>query len=242
MNKLLYKDRKFKAWNIERLAEVLCEEWAALNPELILNKKTAYGFRASRISFPGSVHVTVDVSNSKNPEAEYVTPLFNLSLSPDPDDLSTHVLNTFQLSDFIQLFPELSGRKTVFVIGKSEPWVSSNFAQAVQLGLPLLEVLSDFDTCFDFLISKTYKIADDILDTEKLSIGQYLNRVKAYRLAQIYGHLERLNEAVDAIHTSADTNDRAKQDLDRLCAARSPGNASWLYTSEMINALCAKRK
>lgn len=238
MNSLLYKDKKFRTWNIDRLAEALCEEWRVLKPELTIGKKTAYGYRATRISFSGEVRVTIDMSNSKVLDAGYVSPLFNLSLSPDPDDRSFHVLNTFQFMDFMELFPELSDRKTLFVIGKNEPWANSHFERSAQLGLLMVEILLNFNTCFDFLTNNTYEISGELLDTRKLLAGQYLNRVKAYRLAENYGHPERLEEAINAIRGSAKVNDVARQNLDKLCVTKSPGSATWLYTPEMIERLC----
>jgi len=235
---LVYEGKKFKTWNVARLAEALSEDWHDLNPELTVNKKTAYGYKAMRISFPSSLRVTIDMSNTKIPDESRVSPLLNLSLSPDPDDINMHVLNTFQLADFMSLFPELSDRKTLFVIGVNEPWIGSHFARAAYLCQSLIKVLSTFDTCFDFLISDTYTIAGIVLDTKSLHMGQYLNRVKAYRLAEIYGHNEKLDQAAEAICASARQNDMAKRDLDRICATKSPGSASWLYTQDMIDDLC----
>ena len=238
MNSVLYENKSFKTWDVSRLADVLCDEWSSLAPELTLSKKTAYGFKATRISFNGEVRVTIDMSKPKIARAGYITPLFNLSLSPDPDDLSFHVLNTFQLMNFMKLFPEISGNNPPFIIGKDEPWVASGFAKAASLGLPLIKELLQFNSCFGFLTSDTYEISGQVLDMKNLGIDQYLNRVKAYRMAQIYDHPERLEEAIDAIRKSAKNNDMAKKDLDRICNNKSAGSASWLYTKEMIERLC----
>jgi len=162
-----------------------------------------------------------------------------LSLSPDPDNFELHVLNTFQFSDFMALLPELADKKTLFVIGVNESWTNSHFARAAHLGIPMVETLLKFETCFEFLTSDTYKVAGEILDTSKLHMGQYLNRVKAYRMAEIYKHPEKYEEAVKAIRNAANNNEMAKRDLDRVCAAKSPGSAAWLYSPRLITALCA---
>lgn len=232
----LYPDKKFSSWNINRIAEVLCDEWSSLNPEL-QKDVVIYDKKSTLISFKGEVNVTLEITKQRHPEKDLVQMYFGLSLSPTPYNVKTHVLNTIDMALFMGLFPELSD-KHFFTIAKTEPWDGSLFSKSAKAMELVIKALLGFESCFHLLLDDEYEVGGVKLKSSSLSLSHHLNQVKAYRLAEIYGHPERLDEAIDAIKRFAKTDKLSQQRLDKLCETKSPGGMDWLYTGEMLGRLC----
>lgn len=236
MNKTpLYKDKKVTNWTINRVAEVLYSEWKTLNPQLEKNV-AIYGKKTTLISFNGEVNVALEITKQRFPEKDFLEMYFEISLSPILYDLNTHVLNTLDMGVFIEIFPELKDERC-FTLAKSEPWNGSLFAKAAQVMRTIIEIMLNFESCFHFLLDDEYKLNGSKLDSKSLSLTHHLNQVKAYRLAEIYGHPEKLDEAIKAIKRYAQIDELSHQRLEKLCTAKSAGGMDWLYTPEMIERL-----
>jgi len=237
MSSPLYSDKKFTSWTIKRVAEALCDEWMSLNPKLEHDTGTAYSAKSTRISFKGEVQVTLDITRDKYPSKDSIEIVILLSLSPDPNDLSMHVLNTLNIGMFLDCLSDLTGKR-LFSIKKDELWEGSILQTAARRGLPIIGSMLHFESCFHLLLDDEYEIGGTKLDSKSLSLTHHLNQVKAYRLAEIYGHPEKLDEAIKAIKRFATTDELSQQRLDKLCATKSPGGMNWLYTTEMLERLC----
>lgn len=233
----LYKGRKITGWTIKRVAEVLSSEWELLGPDLKPDAMTAYSHKSTQISFEGAVKVTLGFVRDKYPPSDSVGIADTLSFNPNPSDLSMHVLNTLNLGMFLGLFPELTDKK-LFIIKKEEPWEGSVMQIIARRGMPLIETMLKFESCFHLLLDDEYEIDGVRLDSKSLSLTHHLNQVKAYRLAEIYGHPEKLDEAIEAIKKFAEIDELSRQRLDKLCSTKSAGGMDWLYTQEMIERLC----
>jgi len=237
MNKKpLYRDKKFTKWTIERVAEALCGEWRVLRPELEKGA-VVYDKKSTQISFKGEVNVALDIIKQRYPEKDFVQMYFGLSLSPVPNELKTHVLNTLDMALFVGLFPELSSGH-FFTIAKTEPWDGSLFSVTAQAMRSIIEILLRFESCFHLLLDDEYEIGGTKLDSKSLSLTHHLNQVKAYRLAEIYGHPEKLNEAVEAIKRFAAIDELSGQRVAALCAKKPQDAANWLYTTGLLERLC----
>lgn len=236
MQKTLYKDRKFKSWTILRLAEVLCEEWAELNPVLI-KQRIAYSSKMTSIQFKGEITVTLDIEQNRYPPENTLQVPFSLSLSPTPDSLEFHVLNTFQFGSFVGRSSKM-GVKNCFDIHKTEPWEGSVFQKTAEVSKLIIEQMLEFDSCFDLLVKDKVKVGDEIFDMRELKLTQHLNRVKAYRFAEIYGHAERLDEAVDAIKKGMKKDESARRQVKEYYQKMLAGHEDWLYTKEMLERIC----
>ena len=94
-----------------------------------------------------------------------------------------------------------------------------------------------FESCFEILIKDESKIENEIFDMRPLGQTQHLNRVKAYRLAEIYGHPEKLDEAIDAIKRGLMTNDFACRQVENFYQKRLSNKEDWLYTNDMLERL-----
>jgi hypothetical protein len=235
MTEPLYKDRKFKSWTVNNLAQILCEEWADLNPTL-LKDRDSYGKKVTSITFQGEVNVTLDIMKQRYPKEGSLQVVFPLSLSPKLDDLSTHVLNTFDFSHFVGCSSKL-GSQSFFTIGKTEPWEGSIFQQTAQVGHSIIEVMRSFESCFNLLTKDESKVGDELFDMRSLELTQHLNRVKAYRLAEIYGHPEKLDEAIAAIKKGLKTNDSARRQVENFYGRKLSGDTDWLYTNDILERL-----
>ncbi|HSW65686.1 MAG TPA: hypothetical protein VLI54_00925 [Bacillota bacterium] len=232
----LYEGKKITSWSLDRVAEVLCEEWSVLSPELEKGV-SIYGKKTTQITFKGEVHVALELTRQKYPDKDSIAMYIGLSLSPLPYDLKTHVLNTLDMGMFMQLFPQLHG-KHFFTIAKSEPWKGSLFSTAAQALQSVVRVMLNFESCFHLLLDDEYHVGGVRLASSSLSLTHHLNQVKAYRLAEIYGYPEKLDEAVQAIKGYAQTDELSQQRLDKMCAAKSAGGMGWLYTPEILERLC----
>jgi hypothetical protein len=232
----LYEGKKFTSWTINKVAEVLCDEWNTLNPKLE-NDVLIYDKKTTLISFKGEVNVALEITRQRFPKKDLLEMYFETSLSPIPYDLSTHVLNTLDMAIFMKRFPELGG-KHFFTIAKVEPWNGSLFSKTAQAMRSVIEAMLNFESCFHLLLDDEYEVNDVRLDMKSASITHHLNQVKAYRLAEIYGHPEKLDEAIRAIKSFAQTDELSQRRLGQLCESRSLGGMDWLYTPEMIERLC----
>lgn len=231
----LYEGRNFTSWNIAKVSEVLCEEWKHLGP--VLQKDVdIYGKKEIQISFRGEVSVALEVGKQRFPDKDSVQMYFRLSLSPVPYDLKTHVLNTLDMALFVGLFPQFSG-KHFFTIAKTEPWQGSLFSDAAQMMALLINEMRNFESCFHLLLDDEYSVDDIRLDSASLSLSHHLNQVKAYRLAEIYDHPEKLDEAVLAIKRFAVIDEPTQRRLEQLRAAKSAGGMDWLYTHDLLERL-----
>lgn len=233
----LYKDKKFTSWSIKRVAEALSEEWGALHPIIEHGVMTTYSSTLTRISFKGEINIAVDIAKDKYPAHDSVEIVLLLRLSPNPNDLSTHVLNTLNLGTFLDALPQVTGQK-LFSIKKDEPWEGSVLQATAQRAKPIIETMLTFESCFHLLLDDEYEVDGAKLDSKSLGLTHHLNQVKAYRLAEIYGHLEKLDEAIRAIKDYAESDELSRQRIDKLCVAKSPGGMDWLYTPEIIERLC----
>lgn len=234
----LFAGKKFTSWNIKRVAEALCEEWRALGPAFEPDAKTAYSSTLPRISFQGEIRVTIDIAKGKYPAKDFVEIVPLLRLSPDPNDRAFHVLNTLSLGLFMDCLVRAPGPDVPFTIQKQEPWQGSALQASARVMQGIIQALLTFETCFHLLLDDTYEINDVILDSKSLGLAHHLNQVKAYRLAEIYGHPEKLDEAVTAIKRYAQDDTLSGQRLDKLCTDQSAGGMDWLYTSEILRRLC----
>lgn len=235
MSQTLYKDEKFTVWTFNKVTEALCDEWQPLKPTLQPNTLTAYSYKATRISFEGNVNVTLDITKDRLMSKDHIEIAVLLSLSPDPNSLETHVLNTFSLGEFMH-FPQLSGRK-IFTIRKDEPWENSTLAFTARLGLQVIQAMLNFESCFHLLLDDEYEINGTKLDMRSMSISHHLNQVKAYRLAEIYGHPEKLDEAIAAIKTFAQQDELTMERLENLRSHVPDEASNWLYTKEFLKKL-----
>ena len=232
----LYKDRKISSWTVSALTEVLTEEWSCLNP--IVTKGVFYSKKGTILTFSGEVNIAIEVIKEPHaPEGEMHNAL-SLSLSPVPFSIETHVLNTFDFHYFMRALPEFSGKR-VFMIGKHETWEGSIFSQVTAIVGSIIEEMLNFNRCFDLLTKDTFLVAGKKFDTTNDGFQQYLSRIKAYRLAEIYEHPEKLEDALNAIQESIETNGMAHDNFKRVC--ESGGVGSWLYTPEMVNRIQAHR-
>jgi len=223
----LYEGKKFTSWTLDRLAEVIFEEWKDLDPKLEKGI-IAYEKKVTQISFKGEVNVALKIMSRRSSEKDLVQLYFVTSLSPIPNDLSTHALNTLDMGMIINLFPELEG-KDCFSIGKTEPWEGSLFSQATKTMYSVVRTMLKFDSCFHLLLDNDYIIDDTKISSKKLSLTHHLNQVKAYRLAETYGHPEKFDEAIDAIKKFALTDVSSSPFLQHLVF--STCQRSWRETS-----------
>lgn len=235
MAESLYKDKKFKSWSISHLAETLCDEWSDLRPRLIKNR-TSYGKKVTSILFDGEVNVMLDIMKQRHSKEDNLQVVFGLSLSPNPDDLSIHVLNTFDFSHFVGLSPKLAGR-SYFTIENSEPWKGSIFQQTAQVGYSVIKSMLTFESCFNLLVQDESTVGDEIFDMRPLGQTQHLNRVKAYRLAEVYGHNDKLEVAIVKIKEGLENNSFARRQVEDFYEKISSGNEDWLYTNDMLERL-----
>ncbi len=241
MNKeQIYRDKKFTAWNISRVMEALSNEWESLHPIFEPGAKTAYSHKSNRISFKGEINVTLDFIKDTYPAKNYIQITDPLSLSPNPNDLNTHVLNTLNLGMFLGGFPELAGSK-LFVIRKDEPWEGSFIQTVAQRGRQVIEKMLKFETCFHLLLDDEYEVGGIKLNSKALSLTYHLNQVKAYRLAEIYGHPEKLDEAIEVIKRFARLDEITNERLIVLYAKDPKNDANWLYTTEFLERLQASK-
>ncbi|HYH75618.1 MAG TPA: hypothetical protein VD735_06715 [Candidatus Saccharimonadales bacterium] len=95
----------------------------------------------------------------------------------------------------------------------------------------------NFESCFHLLLDDEYEFADTKINSTNLSLTHHLNQVKAYRLAEIYGHVEKLDEAVKAIKDFAHKDELSRRRLDQLRQAGSAEGMNWLYTPELLERL-----
>lgn len=231
----LYDAKKVTSWTVDRVSEVLTLEWHDLNPNLQLGVKS-YGAKVAQISFEGQVHVALHITQQRFAEKDVVAMDYGFSLSPKPYDIDTHVLNTFDMGAFIGLFPQYSGTNS-FTIAKKEQWVTSRFANVANSMHALIEVLLSFDSCFDLLTSDLYEVDGVTLDLKSLSLTHHLHMVKAYRLAEIYGHPEKCQEAVRAILAFAQTDQLTHERLESLRQKDPKKDANWLYSEKLLEKL-----
>ena len=101
----------------------------------------------------------------------------------------------------------------------------------------VIETMLLFESCFHLLLDDEYVINGTKLDMTHLSLMHHLNQVKAYRLAEIYGHPEKLNEAVEAIKRFAAIDELSGKRLEALLTKKTQDAANWLYTKELIERL-----
>lgn len=233
----LHVSKKFTSWTIDRVAEVIYNEWGMFNPKL-QKAVVVYGKKVTQISFKRDVGVALEVGRQRYSDKDSVQMYFGLSLSPLPYNFKTHVLNTFDLADFVGLFPNLSG-KHFFSIPKTELWNNSLLSEAAQAMYLVIKTMLDFESCFHLLLDDKYEIDGTKLDARSLSITHHLNQVKAYRLAEIYGHPEKLDEAVEAIKRFARIDELSKERLETMCAQNPQDASNWLYTTELLEKLGA---
>jgi hypothetical protein len=235
MTESLYKDRKFKSWTILRLAEVSCEEWSDLNPQLVKGRMS-YGMKVTSIMFKGEVNVTLDIMRQRYPEENVLQVVFGLSLSPNPEDLTMHVLNTFDFSDFVGLSSKLSDIN-YFSIPKTAPWEGSVFQQTAQVSHGIIESMLSFESCFCLLTEEHPKVREEVFDMRSLEMTQHLIKAKAFRLAEIYGHPEKLDDAIAAMKRNLETNEPVRQRVERVAAIEISDTEDWLYTNNLIKRL-----
>lgn len=234
MTETLYKDRRFKSWTVNNLAETLCEEWADLYPTLIKDRKS-FGRKVTSVAFHGEVNITLNIMKQRYPKDGILQVVFELSLSPKMDDLTTYVLNGFDFSHFVSLSSKLSG-SNFFTIGKTETWEGSVFQQTAQVGRSIIETMLTFESCFNLLIQDESKVRGEIFDMRKTN--QQLMHVKAYSFANVYGHREKLDDAVVAIKRSLVKDDYARSKVEKFCLAKSADGEDWLYTNELLERIC----
>lgn len=234
---ILYNNEKFTTWTLNHIAEVLYEEWSDMHPTLAKDAEV-YGRNVTNISFEDEVSVSLALSRQPYPQPGHLDLGIGMSLSPKSWDAKTHVLNTFDIADFLGLFPQL-GNEKFLSIPKTCPWGDSYFPEVARASRSLLKVLLKFDACFELLTNNTYSISGDILNTKKLDLTYHLNCIKAYHLAKVYNHPERFDEAIKAIRDSASVSEFATKRLKEFCATHDPGGLEWLYSLEMIERLNA---
>jgi len=73
-NNISHKDRAYAKWTINKVAEVLCDEWKDLNPKL--DKDIfVYEKKVTQISFKGEVNVALMLMKQRFPRnVLYVKP------------------------------------------------------------------------------------------------------------------------------------------------------------------------
>lgn len=235
MNPSLYEGKKIASWTLAKIAEALCDQLNTFDP--VLEKDAVvYGKKTIQITFRGEISVALDLTKQRFPNADSVQMYIGMSLSPNPYSPDTHVLNTLDMAVFLGLFPELKG-KHFFTIQKTEPWDGSSLSKAAQAMRGLIESMLQFESCFHLLLDDEYTIQGTRLDSKELSITHHLNQVKAYRLAEIYGHPEKLDEAIEAIKKFAAHDQMSKERLEDLRAKNPEDAANWLYTQKMLEKL-----
>lgn len=238
MNEYLYEGKNFKTWTTNNLAEVLCEEWANLNPTLLLDRKS-FGRKVTSITFKDEVRVTLNIMKQRYSDTDKLQVVFELSLSPEIDDLKTHILNTLDFSDFIGTSSSITG-ELFFTIGKKESWNGSMFQETARIGKLVIEAMLKFETCFSLLIEDETKLGNETFDMRPLEQTQHLNRVKAYRLAEIYGHPEKLDQAVAMIKRGLPSNEFARNQIETVYQRLLAGKEDLHYTKDMIERIKAQ--
>lgn len=235
MNSSLYEGKNFTSWTVARIAEVICEELQDLGPTLEKNA-VVYDKKATLITFSGEVTVALELANQRFPDKDVAQIYVGLSLSPKPYSLDTHVLNTLDMGALLGAFPELDG-KHFFAIRKQEPWGGSLLAKAVRAMHSLVQAMLTFESCFHLLLDDEYTLKGERLDMKRLSFTHHLYQVTAYRLAEIYGHPEKLDEAAAAITRFAAGHRLSADRLEDLRAKEPKDAADWLYTPELLERL-----
>lgn len=217
---------------------MLLKEWDYLGPTVVKNSPHyGYGKKSTLIVFDKG-EITVSIELVKEPHAPKGTVHYvvSLSLSPEPFELKTHPLNTLNFNYFMAIAKCFNGQRA-FGIGIYDAWEGSTFAEAVAITGHIIEELQSFSSCFAILTKSRFKIGKYRFDTKNYIFDQYFTRVKAYNLAEVYGHTEVLQNAYVFIRASVPNNRIAEKDVMEIVRNYEHSGRGWLYPPSLVERL-----